>query len=414
MYQSLNNTTSGRIVACALIVAFACGNFTHAQTRRPSSPPVRATPPPPPPPPVSSSSAQTSKSAIGVPVEIDEDDVISFETDLVNVPVVVLNAQGQPAGSLKREDFRVLEDGRAQPITSFAAIEAPFEVALLLDTSGSTRAELNLIRRAANAFIDALRDGDRVAVIAFTSRQEDGTRRAVVDVKQELTDDRESLRRAIEGLEISNGTPYYDALEIIGKKVFSEAVKPEKRGRRAVVALTDGVDSSSDAEFDEAQAALTKRGVMSYFVQLDTESFVEDRLLQDCADGTGSLVLSRAQLQRYRRLFAPTMEAADFANFCSLGQFERMQISRDLYKLAGQEMTQLTRATGGKTFPAADLRDARRAFALVAQEIGTQYSLGYYSTNKLRNGAYRKIRVETPRLKGAQIQAREGYTAPRG
>lgn len=412
MYQAINNTASWRTVTIALIIGFIlCSSLAPAQTRRTSSPPVKAPPPPPrlsPSPP-----AQTSKPA-GVPVEVDDNDVISFETDLVNVPVVVMNAQGQPAGNLKREDFRVLEDGRAQAITSFAAVEAPFEVALLLDTSGSTRAELNLIRRAANAFIDALREGDQVAIIAFTSRQEDGTRRAVVDVKQELTDDRESLRLAVEGLEISNGTPYYDALETIAREVFSESVKPEKRGRRAVVALTDGVDSASDAEFEEAQAALTKRGVMSYFVQLDTESFVEDRLLQDCADGTGSLVLSRAQLQRYRRLFAPTMEAADFANFCSLGQFERMQISRDLYKLASQEMTRLTRATGGKTFPAADLRDARRAFALVAQEIGTQYSLGYYSTNKVRNGAYRKIRVEIPRLKGAQIQARDGYTAPRG
>ncbi len=345
---------------------------------------------------------------------IDEDDVISFETDLVNVPVVVVNAQGQPAANLRQEDFRVLEDGRAQRIASFAAIEAPFEVALLLDTSGSTRAELNLIRRAANAFIDALRDGDRVAIVAFTSQvEDDGTRRAVVDFKQKLTDDRDALRLAVERLEISNGTPYYDALEIIGKQIFAAAPAPDKRGRRAVVALTDGVDSSSDAEFDEAHAALAGRGVVSYFVQLDTESFVEDRLLQDCAANEGRLSLSRTQLQRYRRLFAPAIDPADFANFCQLGGFQRMQISRDLYKLARHEMTQLALTTGGKTFPAVDLRDARRAFALVAQEIGTQYSLGYYSNNKLRNGAYRKIRVETPRLKGARIQAREGYNAPR-
>ena len=69
--------------------------------------------------------------------------------------------------------------------------------------------------------------------------------------------------------------------------------------------------------------------------------------------------------------------------------------------------------TGGRTFPAADLRDARRAFAQVAEEIGKLYSLGYYPTNKTRDGRFRAIRVEVKGHPGAQVSAREGYQAPK-
>jgi VWFA-related protein len=91
-----------------------------------------------------------------------------------------------------------------------------------------------------------------------------------------------------------------------------------------------------------------------------------------------------------------------------------MHISRSLYELARREMSELARASGGKTFPASDLRDARTAFAQVASDIGTQYSLGYYSTNKTRDGRFRSIRVEVRGVtQGAQVRAREGYYAPK-
>ncbi len=90
-----------------------------------------------------------------------------------------------------------------------------------------------------------------------------------------------------------------------------------------------------------------------------------------------------------------------------------MHISRTLYQLARQEMNELARASGGKTFPVAELRDARRAFQQVAEEIGTQYSLGYYSNNKTRDGGFRTIRVQVRGIKDAQVRAREGYQAPR-
>lgn len=339
--------------------------------------------------------------------------MLTVETDLVTVPVVITNRNGQPLTGLERNRFRIYEDNRPQQLASFAKTDAPFEVALLLDTSGSTRAELNLIRRAANLFIESLRPGDRVAIVGFTTVEEEGTRLAKVEVKQPLTDKRGALRDAISAIGASNGTPFYDALELIATEVFNSPPSPELRGRRAIVALTDGVDSTSDAEFAEARARLLPRGVVCYFVEINTEGYVENRILQDCSTD-GRLTLSRVQLDRYRRLFAPFLDREDLANFCRLGGFQRMEISRQLYNLARNEMANLASATGGKTFPTIDLRDARRAFAEVAAEIGTQYSLGYYSSNKTRDGKFRKIRVEVIGEPGAQVRAREGYNAPGG
>jgi Ca-activated chloride channel homolog len=345
--------------------------------------------------------------------EVDEGDVVRVDTQLVSVPAVVTNSDGRPVAGLRAENFLLFENGQQQRIANFATTDAPFEIALLLDTSGSTRDDVELIRRAASSFIDALRAGDRVAVVGFNTTRQGQAVSAKVEVLSKLTDDRKQLRAAIAGLGSSNGTPFYDALARIADDVFREAPREEVRGRRAIVALTDGVDSTSDADFQGVRAKLARSGVASYFIQVNTEDFVEDRLLKDCQDD-GRLTLSAKQLQRYRQVFFPKARPEDYVDFCQMGQFERMQISRDLYNLARREMDELAKSSGGRNFLAASLQDARAAFARVANEIGTQYSLGYYPSNKERDGKFRTIRVELQGAAGKpQVRAREGYFAPK-
>lgn len=345
--------------------------------------------------------------------EVDEGDVVRVETQLVSVPAVVTDQTGRPLSNLRAENFILYEDGRPQQISNFATTEAPFEIALLLDTSGSTRADIGLIRRAARAFLDGLRPGDRVSIVAFNSPDTGPQGLPTVEIMTGLTDDRDALQEALENIGVSNGTPYYDALRRIASQVFRESPRDEVRGRRAVVALTDGVDSASESDFAEARSRMQLTNVACYFIQVNTEDFVEDRLLRDCQE-FGTIRLSRTQLERYRRIFVPRAEAGTFGDFCQMGPFERMQISRSLYDLARREMNDLARSSGGKTFVAASLRDARAAFAQVAAEIGTQYSLGYYSTNKAHDGRFRTIRVEIRGAgNGAQVRAREGYYAPK-
>lgn len=343
----------------------------------------------------------------------DDDEVLRVETELVSVPAVVTDKSGKPVPKLNAKNFIVFEDGKPQEIENFATTEAPFEIALLLDTSGSTRSELSLIQKSAEAFIKALRPGDKVAIVAFKTEIFNNQKEAAVDVLTNLTDDRAALTDALGRAKTSNGTPFYEALETIIDKIFPKPPTKEQRGRRAIVALTDGVDSTSAIEFEDARARIADADLACYFVELNTEDLVEDRILGDCEDET-AMRFSRTQMRRYYKMLKPRPGQSKpvMEDFCDMGQFERMSISRNLYKMARYEMEQLAKNTGGKTFPVAELREARAAFAQVAQEIGTQYSLGYYSTNQERNGAFRKIRVELRGLPpGTQIKAREGYYA---
>src|SRR5437660_1901422 len=129
--------------------------------------------------------------------EVSEGDVVRVETQLVTVPAVVTDRNGHPLTDLRAENFVVLEDGKAERLTNFATTETPFEIALLLDTSGSTRDDLGLIRDAANAFINALRLGDRVAIVAFKNSTRNGIPTASADFRSPLTDNRDTLPVAI-------------------------------------------------------------------------------------------------------------------------------------------------------------------------------------------------------------------------
>jgi VWFA-related protein len=198
----------------------------------------------------------------------------------------------------------------------------------------------------------------------------------------------------------------------IGDEVFAAPADDQFRGEVAVRGSHGGVDSSSNSDIGEARARLARAGVASYFIQVSTEDYVEDRLLKDCQDD-GRLTLSAKQLERFRRLFVPSAQRDDYSDFCRLGQFERMDISRQLYNLARREMDQLARTSGGRNFEAATLQQASAAFAQVANEIGTQYSLGYYPSDKTRDGRYRQIKVELRGVKDANVRARDGYYAPK-
>jgi VWFA-related protein len=340
---------------------------------------------------------------------VDKDEVIKVDTQIVEVPVVITDKSGKPILNLRQNNFAIYEDGKPQEILDFSTTSAPFEVALLLDTSGSTRADLQLIQRAAESFIASLRPGDRVALIAYRQGGRDSNG-AEVEILTNLTASRSVLSDALQRVSTSNGTPYYDSLTQIADKVFGNEPEEQFRGRRALVALTDGVDSTSVVDFEEASQKLEKDGIISFFIQVNTRPFFEENLLGDC---TTAIRFSQAQITRYYRTFGPRANIERTTDFCKLGDFERLAVSKALYELADTEMGKLAKSSGGKVFPVDDLGAARAAFRSVADEIGTKYSLGYYSSNEKHDGSYRKIRVE---LKGAPagavVRAREGYTAP--
>lgn len=340
----------------------------------------------------------------------DRDEVIRVETHLVDVPVAVSSANGISVKALKAGNFVLYEDGKRQEISDFSTTSEPFEVALVLDTSGSARNDLPLIKSAAKSFISSLRSGDRVSIVAFDTDRSSGKAFAISEVLSPLTSDRAALNGAIDSIETSNGTPFYDSLLQTVEKVFRDKPKEQFRGRRAVVALTDGVDSTSSADFGSAKESLEGAGIISYFIKVDTREFFEESLLGDCQSATR---FSAAQIRRYYRSLGIKSNTERAVSFCQLGDFERLAVSKRIYEIADTEMNYLAKSSGGRVFPVDDLSDARTAFKSVADEIGTKYTLGYYPTNVKRDGTIRKIRVE---LKGAPVgsivRAREGYTAP--
>jgi len=349
-------------------------------------------------------------SFLGAQTKPKDEEVIRVDTELIDVPLSVTDKAGKPLTNLTKNNFVIYEDGKAQKLEEFTAVSAPFEVALLLDTSGSTRADLDLIRRAAADFIASLRPGDRVSIVSFRSVTRDNRTVSLPDRIVGLTSDRTDLRMALDRVGTGNGTPYYDSLAEIADKVFKDPPADEFRGRRAMVALTDGVDSASLSNFGDVRSKLTEKGISTYFININTREYFEEKLLGDC---TSAMRFSQAQINRYYASFSKGSKVEKAADFCGLGDFERLAISKALYELAETEMNDLAKVSGGRVLPAADLTEARQAFKQVASDIGTRYSLGYYSTNEKRDGKYRAIKVELKGLPpGTALRSREGYTAP--
>jgi VWFA-related protein len=341
----------------------------------------------------------------------EKDEIIRVDTQLVDVPVAVTTTAGVPLRGLKQSNFVVYEDGKPQEIADFAAAAEPFEIALVLDTSGSARGQLPLIQRAAAEFLANLRPGDRVAVIAYNTDRRNNQAFAITEVLSQLTGDRKVLKSAVDHVTFSNGTPYYDSLLQVAEGVFARPPSEEFRGRRALVALTDGVDSSSTVDFALAKTELESRGLISFFIKVDTRDYFEENLLGDCQSATQ---FSKAQIRRYYRSIAAKGNMEKAFNFCDLGDFERLAISKRLYEIADTEMESLAKSSGGKVFAVDDLNEARVAFKSVAEEIGTKYTIGYYPANDKKDGTFRKIRVELKGLPaGTKVRAREGYTAPK-
>jgi Ca-activated chloride channel family protein len=201
------------------------------------------------------------------PPETQEDDVVRVETTLVILPVWVKDRHGKFAMGLTQSQFQVYEDGVEQEIVYF---EAPTEaddsvadpavksltVALMLDVSDSTQFKLEQIQKTAIAFVELLRPDDRITVIAFDKG---------VQVLADATADRNVLRQAIQRTRAGGGTSLYHALDLtIGKL-------NRLGGRKSIVLLTDGVDTSSKGvTFDTTIRAAEQSYVSIYPIQYHT------------------------------------------------------------------------------------------------------------------------------------------------
>jgi VWFA-related protein len=286
--------------------------------------------------------------------------VIRSQVNLVNLFVTVRDKNKRIVTDLKKEDFKLQEDGQDQQIAFFSKeVTMPITLALLLDTSGSEQFMLGAIQDMGGRFLDrVLRKGDEALVMSFDTD---------VDLLSDFTDDRGQLDRAIRKTRINapmsggmspgpvptshiTGTAFYDAVYLAcNEKLSTEA------GRKAIVVVTDAQDEGSKVRIEEAIEAAQRTDTVIHILLVADPHF---------GGNTG----------------------------------------------AAKKMTD---ETGGRMIVANSEKHLAEAFDQISEELRSQYTLGYYPANAAHDGKFRKIKVDMSNH-DLKVLARKGYYAPKG
>jgi Ca-activated chloride channel homolog len=324
--------------------------------------------------------AQEPKPASKTSSEQDVD-TLKIDTNLVTVPVIARSRNGSYVADLKKEEFKLTEDGVAQEIAFLASVDAPFYVVLMLDTSNSTKEKLLLIQRSAIAFLEQIGPNDKVKVISF-----DGELRNW----NNFTSDKTILRSVISKTLTGGATRVYDAVQLA-----LDSLRPIQQ-RKAIVLFSDGGDAySKQSTFESTVWDLDESGVIVYPIRFDTRAETERQ--EQAAAAIGG---------RQPRVYGPDPVVSRRPND---NISENISWELDvLYLTADKYLRTLADRSGGQLYRADSVASLPQAFAKIAAELRTQYLLGYYPTNKNDNAAYRKIQVKTSR-KDIAIRARRGY-----
>lgn len=281
-------------------------------------------------------------------IQTQQDDVVRVNTDLVVLNITVTDKAGQYVPGLRLSDFTIFEDGKEvspQLVSSFSVHESPFASVVLLDTSGSMESRLSLARSAAIRFLDRLRDEDVAAVYKFDSK---------VEQVQEFSSSRD-LAPIAYGVRAEGMTTLNDAIVDAAK-----ALSQRQEKRKAIIVLSDGLDTYSKATSENAVESALAVGATIYAVDMSA------------AEG---------------------------------GSFRNLQSAGILKSFAAKSGGRFVATPGG---PA--LRDA---FASIADELGHQYTIAYRPLNQARDGKWRKLDVKTARS-DLIVRTRKAYRAPKG
>src|SRR5438132_5928461 len=296
------------------------------------------------------------------------EDVITTDTSLVQLNVGVVDKQGHAITTLSQNDFAVYEDGVRRPIAVFEPSQAPFSLVMLLDTSGSTLAFRQQIEQAALRFLDALAPGDRVSVVEFNGK----------GVKSELgfNSDLRRVAYAIAYTMQAKGrgdTPLYDALEFSLKEL-----RREGKRRKAIVVLTDGIDTQAR---NGDRSALAKVSDSELATALKPESYSRLVSVLGDADRDGVTIFPLALPSGDpKRLAMP--DATITA----------------MYAAARARLDLLANRTGGRLHEVHRLDELAKIYPEIAAEMRSLYTIAYQPPNQnIHDGAWRAIRIEITR-----------------
>ena len=280
--------------------------------------------------------------------------VFKSAVEMVPLTVTVTDTKGKYVSGLAGSDFEVFEDGVRQDVSFFTRDPVPLSVALLIDCSASMTEKLPVAQEAASRFVAALRPEDLGQVVQFNDR---------LTVLQDFTESHAALDKAIRSTQASGTTVLYTALYVSLKQLARQA-NPDAPRRRAIVLLTDGEDTASVVADEQVLELARQTDVGIYIISLRPDR----------------------PLERQGQAFG---EASHF-------------------------VASLARDTGGEVYVPSALSELNNVYGRVADELRSQYTLGYVSSNVRRDGKWRRIVVRTPIHADLQVRHRVGYYAPRG
>jgi Ca-activated chloride channel family protein len=268
--------------------------------------------------------------------------------DLVSLNVTVTDSS-RYVTDLEVADFEIFEDGLKQDVTFFSKVQQPIALAVLLDTSASMESKLETAQEAAIGFARRIRPGDVMEVVDFDSQ---------VNVLQPFTADIAALERAIRQATVNGSTSLYNAIYISLKNLQKVRARQGSALRReAIVVLSDGDDTSSLVAYDEVLNLAKRSETVIY----------------------------------------------------AIGLRHNDQSRRD-FKEAEFVLRQLSTETGGRVFYPNTVAELPKIYDQIAQELASQYAIGYTSKNQLRNGAWRRLTVRIAKP-GLTARTRQGYYA---
>ena len=274
--------------------------------------------------------------------------------EVINLNVSVTDPRNRYVTDLGERDFAVFEDGIRQELSLFTHENLPISLVLMLDTSASMDEKLKVAQAAAIRFTKTLRPQDLAEVIQFNDR---------ATVLQDFTADQDALAAAIHKTEASGPTALHNALYIALKDLGKQKKAGELR-RRAIVLLSDGEDTASLVSDDQVIELARKTEINIYSISL--------------------------------RPNRPS---------------DRTRLG---FSQAAHLLTAMAQETGGQVHFPNSLSELDTVYDRIAEELRTQYNLGYVSSNKRRDGKWRRIVVRIPEREDVQIRHKIGYYGPRG
>lgn len=291
--------------------------------------------------------------------------VFSSRVRMVSMSVAAGDAEGSPVPGLTAADFRVVEEGVAQRVGHEQDGDAAFNLAIVLDMSGSALAYREPIQAAARRFVEMARPGDRVAIYALTY--------GMFQVVSPLTSDRKELLDAVNNLPgIAGASPLFDIVTL----AYAQELRQLPGERNALIVISDGLDNRitggsgpSTVKFSRLERMAQEMNAIIYPVLL----------LSASEPGRGRFVRSAVLIGQARRQ-------------------------------AARQMRDLAAASGGRLFPGQSIEDLEPVFPLIEAELRSVYTLGYYPENQDLDGSWRTIEISVDRP-NLTVRARPGYYA---